>query len=81
MEKNKFTKVTIEQSNVKVTWEMPYEDLDATDFMDAIKTLMVGITFSEDQVYRAMVQYLLTNVPDKYDVIEIDEDDCRYEPI
>lgn len=69
MNKEKFTRLTLEQSDHKITWEMPYEDIGGDDLMQAIMTLMVGITFSEDTVYASMVDYVKSRC-DKYDIFE-----------
>lgn len=76
MYKENFTRLTLEQSDNKITWEVPYEDVLGEDLMQAIMTLMVGITFSEDTVYTSMADYL-RNHCDKYDIYEkiIDEGD------
>ena len=71
MENKEFTKLTLEQSGLKLTWEVPYEDVNYSDIMNAIKTIMVGMTFFEEQVYDAMANYLREYASDKYDVIEI----------
>ncbi|MBR6907805.1 hypothetical protein IKN40_04895 [bacterium] len=75
MEKKEFTKLTLEQSGLKLTWEVPYEDVNYSDMMNAIKTIMVGMTFWEEQVYDAMANYLREYASDKYDVIEIVNND------
>ena len=73
MEDKKFTRLTLEQSDLKVVWEVPYEDVNTEDMMNAINTIMIGMTFHESQVYKAMADYLTDKAYDKYEVIEICE--------
>ena len=40
-----FTRLTMEQPNLKVTWEVPYIDVNMGDMFDAFKTILVGMTF------------------------------------
>ena len=70
---NKFTRLTLEQSDLKLIWEVPYEDVNYEDMMEAIKTIMIGMTFHESQVYAAMANYLNNKASDKYEVIEVCE--------
>ena len=66
----KFTRLTIEQSDKKVVWEVPYEDVSASDMMEAINTLMIGITFTPETVLHAMAGYLEECGSDLYDSYE-----------
>ncbi len=77
MEKNKFTRLTIEQSNLKVVWEVPYEDVSGCDMVDALKTLMVGMTFSLDSIPDIFADWLKEYAPDKYEIIEKIEEDGK----
>ena len=45
MENNKFTRLTLEQSEMKITWEIPYEDVDGLDMVNELNTFIVGMTF------------------------------------
>ena len=53
-EKNRFTRLTIEQSDKKVTIEVPYEDVTSTDMIQMFETCMIGITFLPVTVYNSM---------------------------
>ena len=55
---NKFTRLTLEQDDLKVTWEVPYNDVSGEDMMQAIRTIMIGMTFNESTVESAMASYL-----------------------
>lgn len=58
MEKNRFTKFTVEQSDLKINWECPYEDVTMSDMIKAFKTLLIGMTFSESTIHAGMRDYL-----------------------
>ena len=70
MEKNKFTRLTVEQSDKKITWEVPYEDVDGELMIDAFKTLLVGMTFSPNSVPHILANWLMSNAYDLYDIYE-----------
>ena len=44
---NKFTRLTLEQGDRKLVWEMPYEDVGADDLIHAFNTLLIGFTWSQ----------------------------------
>lgn len=79
MEKDVFTRLTLEQSDKKIVWEMPYEDVGADDLLEAFNTLMVGFTWHQDTLYDVMAQYLQEHASSLYDVYdhvaEPDEDE------
>ena len=54
----KFTKLTLEQNDLKVTWEVPYDDVNGSDMMKAIRTIMIGMTFSDKSVADSMASFL-----------------------
>lgn len=68
--KEPFTRLTLEQSDKKIVWEVPYEDVGGDEIMQAINTIMIGMTFSPDTVLDCMAGYLAEYGHDKYDVIE-----------
>lgn len=70
----KFTRLTIEQSDHKVIWEIPYEDVTGSELIQALKTLMVGITFSESSFESSLAGYLNNNTL-RYEVLERVEND------
>ena len=57
-DKPKFTRLTLEQNNLKVIWEVPYDDVNGEDMMQAIRTIMIGMTFSDLSVESSMASYL-----------------------
>lgn len=46
---NSFTRLTVEQAELKVTWEVPYSDVSMDDMIDGFKTILVGMTFLPKQ--------------------------------
>ena len=66
----KFTRLTFEQSDRKMTWEMPYEDVTADDLLEAFNALMIGFTWNQKTIYDAMAQYLQEHAFDLYDVFD-----------
>lgn len=58
---DKFTKFTVEQSDKKIVFEVPYEDIDGELCMDAIRCLMIGLTFSPETVLTSMRNYINSN--------------------
>ena len=70
MEKENFTRLTLEQSDRKIVWEVPYEDVTGNDLMQAIETIMVGMTFIPDSVYRSMYEYAKERLHEDDEVVE-----------
>ena len=56
--KEKFTRLTIEQSMVKITWENPCEDIDLIDIINAFFTLCCLLGFSKEMVLRIAEDYI-----------------------
>ena len=74
MENNKFTRLTLEQNNLKVVWEIPYDDPNGEDMMQAIRTIMIGMTFSDASIESSMASYLMEH-SDEYEVTEKDNNE------
>ena len=60
----------MEQNDLKIQWEVPYDDVDGNDIMHAISTIMKGMTFSESSIYSSMAGYLNEYADDIYEVNE-----------
>lgn len=56
--KDKFTRFTVEQSDKKIIWETPYEDIDGEDCVYALECLMAGLTFLPETIVRSMKDYV-----------------------
>ena len=70
---NVFTRLTLEQNGRKIVWEIPYGDPNGEDMMEAIHTIMVGMTFCDDAIESSMASYINAH-SDDYEVIEKDEE-------
>lgn len=70
MENKQFTRLTLEQSDTKIVIEKPYEDVSGNEMMEMLETIMVGMTFLPESVYRAMKDRV-------EELSEIYEKDCN----
>lgn len=54
--KSKFEgwKITIEAGGFEATWKSNFQDLDATELLEAVKGLFIAHTFVESTVIKAM---------------------------
>jgi phosphotransferase system IIB component len=66
----KFTRLTLEQRDKKLVWEMPYEDIGADDLIHALNTLLIGFTFHQNTIYNAMAEYLQEHASNLYDIYD-----------
>jgi hypothetical protein len=71
----KFTKLTLEQSDRKMTWEMPYEDVGSDDLLEAFNALLIGFTWNQKTIYDAMAAYLQEHAFELYSVYEKSPDE------
>lgn len=61
MNKDKFTRFTVEQSDRKIVWETPFEDISGEDCIQALETLMTGLTFLPTTIRKSMQTYIDEN--------------------
>ena len=54
MENKPFTRLTREQSDTKIVIEKPYEDISGNEMIEMLETIMVGMTFLPETVYKSM---------------------------
>ena len=66
----KFTRLTLEQADRKMTWEMPYEDVGADDLLEAFNALLIGFTWHQKTIYDVMAAYLQEHAHELYSVYE-----------
>ena len=78
MEKYNFTRLTLEQNDRKIVWEIPYDDVDGEDMMQAIRTIMIGMTFSDKTVESSMANYLNAH-SDDYEVIDKEDNEIGFD--
>ena len=69
----KFTKFILETNDVKIVHEIPSDDLGMSDIINAFRTLLIGIGFSEDMVLSTFVKYVDEYGYDKYEVKNLDK--------
>ena len=58
---NKFTRLTLEQDDLKLSWEVPNKDVSAIEMVEAFHTLMIGMTFVEQTFFDTLAKYLSEN--------------------
>lgn len=66
----KFTRLTVEQPDCKIVYELSTDDVNTDDLLQGLKTLMIGMSFSENTIYKGMVDFLADNCADKYEIIK-----------
>lgn len=68
LNKDKFTRFTVEQSDRKIVWETPFEDISGEDCIQALETLMTGLTFLPTTIRKSMQTYINENpLPNEQD--------------
>ena len=68
-DKNPLTRITIENYENKVSWEVPYNDVNLEDMFNAFVGLMVSLTWNQEQIIDYMREYYEERQP-----IELDEE-------
>lgn len=67
----KFTRLTLEKPDMKIVFERPFTDVNETELLEGFFTLMIGMGFTPDSVYRCMDSFLVNYAPG-HDLDEID---------
>lgn len=77
MENKKFTRLTLERANnmdptndIKLVWEIPYDDVTTTDLFNAFKTIMCGMGFVPESFNRYMADYLKIYADDEFEIYD-----------
>lgn len=74
MEVTEFTKITAEVSGrEKITVEFPTEDVTVDDICQAFRTIMVGLTFTDETAGDMIASYLEQYYGNMYNVVNINE--------
>ena len=69
MEATEFTKITAEVSGrEKITIEFPTEDVEVDDICQAFRTIMVGMTFTDEAAGSMLASYLEEYYGEKYNI-------------
>lgn len=72
MEATKFTKITAEvSSRTKITFEVPTQDATVCDICQAFRTILVGMTFTDEAAGEMIAAYLEEYYGNLYNVIAI----------
>ena len=72
MEKEKYARFTAEISDQeKIVIEFPYTDISVADVCQAFRTIMVGMTFTDDSAGEMLASYLEEYYGDKYNIVNI----------
>ena len=72
MEATEFTKITAEVSGrEKITFEIPTQDATVSDMCQAFRTVMVGMTFTDEAAGEMIASYLEEHYGNKYNVCNI----------
>jgi hypothetical protein len=72
MESTEFTKITAEVSGrEKITIEFPNTDVTVSDICQAFRTVMVGMTFTDETAGEIIASYLEEYYGDLYNVVTI----------
>lgn len=74
METTEFTKFSVEVSDrEKITCEFPTQDVSVEDVCQAFRTMMVGMTFTDETAGRMIASYLGEHYGELFNIIDIDE--------
>ena len=74
MEATEFTKITAEVSGrEKITFEIPTQDASVSDICQAFRTIMVGMTFTDETAGEMLASYLEEYYGNKYNVLNIND--------
>ena len=72
METTEFTKITAEVSGrEKIIIEFPSQDTNVEDICQAFRTIMVGMTFTDETAGDMIASYLERYYGNRYNVIDI----------
>ena len=69
-DKDKFTRLTFENSDNKFVWESPYEDVGIDEIIHAFFSQLVGMTWLPQTIYTALADYLGDHASDMFDIYE-----------
>jgi len=67
---HKHTILSLENYGNKITWETDHSDVTLTELFDAFRGLLVGITFTDNQVLEGMRDYAEERLPEDEELNE-----------
>ena len=60
----------MEQSDRKMSVEIPYEDVGMDELLDTFNGMLIGFTWNQDTIYNCIADWLSEHAYDKFEVIE-----------
>lgn len=63
MEEKRLTKITIENYDKTVSWEVPYNDTNLDDMFDAFVGLLTTLTWNHSSIIEFMKEYAEEKLP------------------
>lgn len=72
-ENKKFTRLILEQKDLRLVYEVPYDDVSGDDMVQALRTIMIGMSFCDDTVLASFARYVNEHGFGKYEIREISE--------
>ena len=63
IEEKRLTKITIENYDKIVSWEVPYNDVNLDDMFDAFVGLLTTLTWHNDSIIEFMKEYAEERLP------------------
>ena len=70
-DENNYTRLTLDQGDTKIIWEVSSKEVTNEDMIYAIRTIMAGMEFSENDIESAMISYLY-QYSDIFQIQEVD---------
>jgi len=65
VEEKRITRITVENYDYKTTWEIPYSDSNLNEIFSGFIGCLVGITYHENQILKAMKEYAEERLPEE----------------
>lgn len=59
------TRLTLENYDYKVSWEVPYSDSQVQDLCQAFYSLLIGVTYSPETVLEGMKSFAEERLPEE----------------
>jgi hypothetical protein len=74
MDNANFTRITAEVSGEeKIIIEFPYPDISVDDLCQAFRTIMVGMTFTNETAGETIASYLMEYYGDMFNIVYLKE--------
>ena len=73
LEERRISKITVDNYDYTVTWEVPYSDTSLDDLLQGFVSCLVGVTYSEENILRGMYEYAKERLNIDFDDYENNE--------